>query len=308
MLHKFGVIRTLDRDTRVFVCGSANDLGSWNPDRAVELGTTRYVLDEPSFWTVEIEISESQCPFEYKFLCKDGERVEWEGMDNRRSNADGETNDDQAIERRLLNPSWWREPNEPRSEFNHTVAFYYKRVVNDGGIHFSQILDNLWLGSCPRQPYHISALKNLGVDTIMNFQTESDILNNSAGVLNHHDKLRADETLVDRLEETYRRSNIAFVWLPTTDMCSQARRRMLPQAVTLLRSLMANGRRVYIHCNAGVGRAGAAAAGYLMYARGMSLKDMMYFLYDKRPAVYVDKEALREAKKDYQLKYCKSDG
>lgn len=167
---------------------------------------------------------------------------------------------------------------------------------------FSKVLDRFWLGSCPRQGQHLLMMKELGIDTIMTFQTEEDIIKNCANVISKDDK--SNETIIDRLEATYRQLGMAFVWLPTADMSTPARRRVLPEAVFLLKALLDNGRRVYIHCNAGVGRAGAVAAGYLMYVKGMTMKEMMYFLYEKRPAVYVDKEALTVAKGDFVLKYC----
>lgn len=136
-LYKFGVIRTLMRDAQILVSGSVEELGSWNQKLAVPLGTSNYILEEPSFWTADIEIT-SQTPFEYKFLAKyvDDDSVEWEGYDSN-DNRTSEPDEHGAKGTVLLTPSWWKEKGDDRSEIRHTLAFYYNKVVCDGhGIHF----------------------------------------------------------------------------------------------------------------------------------------------------------------------------
>lgn len=78
---------------------------------------------------------------------------------------------------------------------------------------------------------------------------------------------------------------------------------MLPQAVLLLHSLLENGHIVYVHCNAGVGRSTAAVCGFLMYVLGWSLRKVQYFVTTKRPAVYIDEEALLQAHSDFLHKF-----
>lgn len=78
---------------------------------------------------------------------------------------------------------------------------------------------------------------------------------------------------------------------------------MLPQAVFLLHGLLENGHTVYVHCNAGVGRSTAAVCGLLMYVLGWSLRKVQYFVAAKRPAVYIDEEALVQARADFIQKF-----
>lgn len=80
---------------------------------------------------------------------------------------------------------------------------------------------------------------------------------------------------------------------------------MLPQAVCLLQALLGSGHTVYLHCNAGVGRAAAAVGGWLHYVRGWQLRKVQYFLTARRPAVYVDEEALARAQEDFLQKFGK---
>lgn len=78
---------------------------------------------------------------------------------------------------------------------------------------------------------------------------------------------------------------------------------MLPQAVFLLHGLLENGHTVYVHCNAGVGRSTAAVCGLLMYALGWTLRKVQYFVAARRPAVYIDEEALVKAEADFLQKF-----
>lgn len=79
--------------------------------------------------------------------------------------------------------------------------------------------------------------------------------------------------------------------------------RMLPQAVYLLHGLLENGHTVYVHCNAGVGRSTAAVCGLLLYVLGWSLRKVQYFVAARRPAVYIDEEALVQAQTDFIQKF-----
>jgi atypical dual specificity phosphatase len=80
---------------------------------------------------------------------------------------------------------------------------------------------------------------------------------------------------------------------------------MLPQAVCLLHALLENGHIVYVHCNAGVGRSTAAVCGWLLYVLGWNLRKAQYFLMAKRPAVYIDEDALVQAQEDFLQKFGK---
>lgn len=80
---------------------------------------------------------------------------------------------------------------------------------------------------------------------------------------------------------------------------------MLPQAVCLLHALLENGHTVYVHCNAGVGRSTAAVCGWLQYVMGWNLRKVQYFLMAKRPAVYIDEDALTRAEADFIQKFGK---
>ncbi|KAI1240832.1 hypothetical protein IHE44_0009276 [Lamprotornis superbus] len=192
----------------------------------------------------------------------------------------------------------WIEVSGHTDEMKHTTDFYFN-IAGHQAIHYSRILPNIWLGSCPRQLEHVTIkLKHeLGVTAVMNFQTESDIVQNSWGC-NRYPEPMSPEILM----KLYKEEGLAYVWLPTADMSTEGRIQMLPQAVCLLHGLLQNGHTVYVHCNAGVGRSTAAVSGWLKYVMGWSLRKVQYFLAARRPAVYIDEEALNRAEDDFYQK------
>ncbi|XP_005043823.1 PREDICTED: laforin isoform X2 [Ficedula albicollis] len=193
----------------------------------------------------------------------------------------------------------WIEVSGHTDEMKHTTDFYFN-IAGHQAIHYSRILPNIWLGSCPRQLEHVTIkLKHeLGVTAVMNFQTESDIVQNSWGC-NRYPEPMSPEILM----KLYKEEGLAYVWLPTADMSTEGRVQMLPQAVCLLHGLLQNGHTVYVHCNAGVGRSTALQSGWLKYVMGWSLRKVQYFLAARRPAVYIDEEALNRAEDDFYQKF-----
>ncbi|XP_067839813.1 laforin isoform X2 [Heptranchias perlo] len=181
----------------------------------------------------------------------------------------------------------------------HTTDFYF-HIADHQAIHYSRILPRIWLGTCPRQIEHVTIkLKHeLGVTAVMNFQTEWDVVHNSQGC-----NRKAEPMKPEFMMELYRDTGLAYVWLPTPDMSTEGRVKMLPQAVYLLHGLLENGHTVYVHCNAGVGRSTATVCGFLMYIFGWSLRKVQYFVTSKRPAVYIDEEALIRAQSEFYEKF-----
>nr|4R30_A Chain A, Laforin [Homo sapiens]4R30_B Chain B, Laforin [Homo sapiens]4R30_C Chain C, Laforin [Homo sapiens]4R30_D Chain D, Laforin [Homo sapiens] len=175
-------------------------------------------------------------------------------------------------------------------------------IAGHQAMHYSRILPNIWLGSCPRQVEHVTIkLKHeLGITAVMNFQTEWDIVQNSSGC-NRYPEPMTPDTMI----KLYREEGLAYIWMPTPDMSTEGRVQMLPQAVCLLHALLEKGHIVYVHSNAGVGRSTAAVCGWLQYVMGWNLRKVQYFLMAKRPAVYIDEEALARAQEDFFQKFGK---
>lgn len=83
MLFRFGVILTPESsDVEVLVLGSREEMGHWDPNRAVRMNASQKLPspDEPCLWTGEVELAE---PFKhslwFKFIKKARETIIWEG-------------------------------------------------------------------------------------------------------------------------------------------------------------------------------------------------------------------------------------
>jgi len=249
------------------------------------------------FW-VDVEVEEKllalEVPIEYKFVATESAGVvRWEGQgeaDNRRlrwpdTSANISIADLRAEEVALLPVASFRDGD--LQEASHTGR-YYSALKSRQGISFQQIVDRVFLGSCPRRKEQVLALKNdHAVDCVLNLQTEEDCQNNAlAGI-----GMEEEALSIDRF---YQDHDISYVWLPTRDMSTEGRALMMPQGALVLHSLLAAGHVVYVHCNAGVGRSTAVVCAYLIYVVGLSPLQAHHYVAARRPVVYFDGDAVED--------------
>ncbi|KAM5165370.1 laforin [Mantella aurantiaca] len=303
MLFRFGVVITLKHtDTELLVLGSRKEMGAWDPQFAVPMKPTRCPLStiEPSLWVGEVLLEEPYTEnFWFKFIKKEAGVLIWEGNGphHDRCCTYDESN---IVDGAYCYPiGHWIETTGHTDEMKHTTNFYF-HIADNQAMHFSRILPNIWLGSCPRQleQVTIKMKHELRVTAVLNFQTEWDIVQNSKGCNRYNEPMSPDTMFM-----LYKDVGISYIWIPTPDMSTEGRVRMLPQAVYLLFGLLENGHTVYVHCNAGVGRSTAAVCGFLMYVIGWSLRKVQYFLASRRPAVYIDEAAMIHAQGDFHQKF-----
>ncbi|XP_055982104.1 laforin isoform X1 [Sorex fumeus] len=323
MRFRFGVVVPTELGSsarELLVVGSRPELGSWDPQGAVRLrpaGVTAcagaLALPEPGLWLGEVELEPEEAvpdgaepgrvgTFWFKFLKKDpGGEFFWEGNGPHHDRCCTYDENNLVDGVYCLPIGHWIEASGHTNEKQHTGDFYFKIAAHQA-MHYSRILHNLWLGSCPRQVEHVTIrLKHeLGITAVMNFQTEADILQNSCGCNRYQERMSPD-TLV----KLYKEEGLVYIWMPTPDMSTEGRVQMLPQAVCLLHGLLENGHTVYVHCNAGVGRSTAAVCGWLLYVLGWQLRKVQYFVMAKRPVVYIDEDALTQAQEDFFQKFGK---
>nr|XP_006011692.1 PREDICTED: laforin isoform X2 [Latimeria chalumnae] len=113
----------------------------------------------------------------------------------------------------------WIETTGHTDEMKHTTDFYF-HIAGHQAIHYSRILPQIWLGSCPRHLEHVTVkLKHeLEVTAVMNFQTEWDIVQNSWGC-----NRKMEPVTPETMMELYRDTGLAYVWIPTPDMSTEVR-------------------------------------------------------------------------------------
>jgi atypical dual specificity phosphatase len=123
----------------------------------------------------------------------------------------------------------------------------------------SQILPNLFVGSCPGSPEDIDRLKrDFGVTAVLNVQTDDD---------------RAHWGVDwDGLESHYRTAGIEVRRVPVRDFDPDDLRRNLPRCVEVLDELLQQDQTVCVHCNMGINRSPTIVIAYLHWVEGWDLE------------------------------------
>ncbi len=152
---------------------------------------------------------------------------------------------------------WWsrRADHEPR------------RVRHDPP-SVSEIIPELLIGEYPRVQDIGWLRRNFRVTAVHNLQDDDDLRINGLDIL----ELRA----------LYESEGIRFLRTPIPDGSADAMRAHLEHALNGLRSLVAPGERVYLHCNAGLNRAPTLAIAYLRACRRMSLDEAVAHVKKRR--------------------------
>src|SRR5512144_2048520 len=119
------------------------------------------------------------------------------------------------------------------------------------------ILPQLLIGEYPRPGDAEWLRRSLGITTVVNVQDDGDLA--SKGL-----RLRD-------LELAYHNHGIAFHRVPITDCDAEMLAARLDSAVSLIDAAVRDGRRVYLHCNAGMNRAPTIAIAYLHVHHAMPL-------------------------------------
>ncbi|KAL2082238.1 hypothetical protein ACEWY4_022056 [Coilia grayii] len=142
MLFRFGVILTpACTDIEVLLVGSREEMGHWDPSRAVPMTPARIVLStrEPSLWVCDVQLEPPFLEnFWFKFLkrVKEGEII-WEGNGahhDRRCVYD----ERDVVEGVYCNPiGHWIEESGHTDEMKHTTNFYFS-VAGEQAMHYSQ--------------------------------------------------------------------------------------------------------------------------------------------------------------------------
>jgi protein-tyrosine phosphatase len=135
----------------------------------------------------------------------------------------------------------------------------------------SVILPDLLIGEYPTPQDAEWLLATHGITAVVSLQDDADLASKG---------LRLRE-----LEHAYRQHGLHFHRIPVPDCDNDILAARLDESVTLLRALLTSGRRVYLHCNAGMNRAPTIAIAYLHAEHGFSLVDARDFVKERRHCV-----------------------
>ncbi|CAN6463259.1 unnamed protein product [Victoria cruziana] len=156
---------------------------------------------------------------------------------------------------------------------------------HDLGMNYTQITENLIVGSQPQKPEDIDHLnKEMNVGYVINLQQDKDIEYWGIDL----------QSIISRCQEL----GVCHTRRPARDFDPDSLRMQLPGAVSSLDHAISQGRgRVYVHCTAGLGRAPAVAISYMFWFHDMDLETAYNALVSKRPCG-PSKRAIRGATYD----------
>lgn len=191
------------------------------------------------------------------------------------------------------------------NEKSHTGRFY-NEIASHQLLHCGRVNDQLYVGTCPRLLSHITdeLAKKLGITAVINLQVMADIERNCVAIYGAEKQKKErneyDLEIVETMKRIYEQSNILFIWMPITDFSSIGREMMSPQAALVLKTMLEKGHRVYVHCNAGVGRAFGLICAYYHFVLKIPLPIVQYELTAVRSCGYFDWPFLENAAKIYR--------
>jgi len=121
----------------------------------------------------------------------------------------------------------------------------------------------------------------------------------------HFDKILIEKGIIADISLEKERMDHAegvkvFLWLPTTDHDAPTPSQ-LQTGVDLIESLVKQGKKVYVHCKNGHGRAPTLVSAYYI-SQGLSIEEAIKKIQDKRPTIHLEEnqvEALRKFSKGY---------
>lgn len=132
-------------------------------------------------------------------------------------------------------------------------GFPWPALLPTAGIYYHYLTSDLLLGSQPRSPGDVAHLaKDEGVDAILNLQQDRD--------------LRHWGVDLASLRHAASEHGVQYMRAPAVDFDPGSLRHALPTAVGMLLEALSQGRRVFVHCTAGLGRAPAACIAAIYWA------------------------------------------
>ena len=212
-------------------------------------------------WTLTTWMPSDQKSFSYRYILIDGKtKTElWEREPNRRADID-----------------------EDKPPVNSVVVCRDVNFVSE--MLFDQVPPNMFIGPYPQTVSDIDAMATGGVTGVFNVQTDEDF------------KHRGIQW--DKLMRRYDEHKIKVVRYPIRDFDRDSLRAHLRGATHALDDLLKEGKHVYIHCTAGMGRAPACAVAYLCWVKNMQLEQAVAHVKKHRkvavPNVPVLEAALKE--------------
>jgi len=149
-------------------------------------------------------------------------------------------------------------------------------------INFDKIADYpIFIGAYPQHEEDIKILTKNGVTAVLNVQTDIDM------------KHRQTDPM--KLKEIYSRYNIKMTHYPIHDFNSEDLALKVKGAAECLNDLITEGRVVYVHCTAGMGRAPSTVIVYLVIYKKVEVDNAYNLVKENRKVVNPNMWSIKKA-------------
>eukprot|EP00741_Cyanophora_paradoxa_P015813 tig00020904_g15266.t1 len=245
----FSIYYPLPEGKYLAITGDPPELGAWarfGPQR-MQMGKEERTLQTGAkgrCWEIDAVLTRLKVPgyFAYRYVAMDsasGSAI-WEREPNRRCEID----EARLAEGRAAGGLDIHDVN-----FVAGMQFHAVPSVAPGFAGF-------FIGPYPQCEDDVTAMKEGGVDAVLNVQTDED---HAHRMVNW-----------GKMEELYARAGIAVRRHPIRDFDGESLRERLPEAVHTAHAWVSAGKSVYVHCTAGMGRAPAVVVLHLCWAQGLA--------------------------------------
>ncbi len=136
--------------------------------------------------------------------------------------------------------------------------------------HFTDLDHELAVGSAPTSAEEIEGLAAAGVRAVVNLQSDAD--------------LRARGLHWPTLWQLYTRAGIEVTRVPIVDFDRKDLGRRLDDAVAAVQAHLEAGRKVYVHCSAGLNRSPTTVIATLVVRQGWDLRRATRWLTERHEA------------------------
>jgi protein-tyrosine phosphatase len=152
-------------------------------------------------------------------------------------------------------------------------------------LNWNEIRPDVIIGSCPMKPADIAAIQTAsGASALLSLQHQECL-----------DRLGIDYR---RHAEQGHRLGLIMARSPMRDFDPSDQRLHLPEAVRALHELLRGGRRVYVHCTAGINRSSLVVLAYFVLVETQSEDVAFATIRRRRPEAAPYWEALRDCRRD----------
>ncbi|KAM3140330.1 hypothetical protein pb186bvf_007490 [Paramecium bursaria] len=310
---KLKLNHTLQSNQRMMIIGSLQQLGNWQWPVLMKQQLKFDILthEQVQQWSYQVQVDPTNFAFKYYYVIRndDNNTMVWErGKGRSLCSADL-----QAF--RVVDEEFKLSPLKIKSQlysscqlklqrngsfssvkpkrtftnsgyqFNDkgTAFFYYEQfgIFNKLDWNFitdfniSQINEYIAIGPYPQNEEDILKLKQNGVQAILNLQTRLDMYHRGVDW--------------DRIQSIYNKNQIYMINYEIIDMDPKDFIKRSVKAVTLLKKLVNQYEKVYVHCTAGIGRAPSIVCLYLNLIIDYELEEAIKILKQSRPEFYINK-------------------